>query len=374
MGTGFRKRPGNKAVPYLSHEFIIQNHGDIATCFCMVFIVGLMFQASSPLASAFIAPKHNVTEITNKASTLYTYGLKDLCLLVFYTLTAIIFHAIVQEYVLDKLQRKVRLSKTKLNKFNESGQLLAFYVFSAVWALIIFRDEGYFQTFDFFWVGYPHVGLTSWTKFFFIVQMSYWVHVFPELYFQKAKREEIPSKVVFATINFLICASIYVLNLTRIGMTLLFIDYSINALFHFSRLLYFMDKKNVSKTSFNIYNVSFVLARLSAIILSIFVFWFGLKTSSVESVRFEEGNFNTPLVRTLCLVAILALQAWMLWNFILFQCKKIRENAPAVPATKSAPKPKKVKSQKEESENEVDSNGKETRQNGDANNNKIKAN
>jgi translocating chain-associated membrane protein 1 len=44
-GGGFRKRPGNnKVVPYLSHEFVIQNHGDIVTCLCMVFVVGLMFQ------------------------------------------------------------------------------------------------------------------------------------------------------------------------------------------------------------------------------------------------------------------------------------------------------------------------------------------
>jgi translocating chain-associated membrane protein 1 len=43
-GGGFRKRPGNKVVPYFSHEFVIQNHGDIVTCMCMVFIVGLMFQ------------------------------------------------------------------------------------------------------------------------------------------------------------------------------------------------------------------------------------------------------------------------------------------------------------------------------------------
>lgn len=38
------KRPGSKAASYLSHEFIIQNHGDIATCICMIFVVGLMFQ------------------------------------------------------------------------------------------------------------------------------------------------------------------------------------------------------------------------------------------------------------------------------------------------------------------------------------------
>lgn len=109
MGTGIRgKRPGSgKSVPYLSHEFVIQNHADIVTCVCMVFVVGLMFQTSSPLASTFIAPKHNVTDLETPAaaqlasSVLYTYGLKDLCLIFFYTLSAIIFHAVIQEYILD---------------------------------------------------------------------------------------------------------------------------------------------------------------------------------------------------------------------------------------------------------------------------------
>ena len=33
-----------KSPPFLSQEFIIQNHGDIVSCMCMVVMVGLMFQ------------------------------------------------------------------------------------------------------------------------------------------------------------------------------------------------------------------------------------------------------------------------------------------------------------------------------------------
>jgi translocating chain-associated membrane protein 1 len=377
MGTGVRgKRPGaSKSVPYFSHEFIIQNHGDIATCICMVFVVGLMFQTSAPLASTFIAPKHNITDM-DQAKTpgaavpnlpiLYTYGLKDICLVFFYTITVIIAHAVIQEYILDKWMRKVKLSKTKASKFNESGQLVVFYILSAIWAGIIFRDDGYFQSLSFFWTGYPHIGLTFLTKFFFIIQMSYWLHLFPELYFQKVKREDIASKILFAVINFSICLAIYLLNLTRIGLTLLFIDYSISALFHVSRILYFSGKNNISKLCFNIYNVLFVLARLTAAILSIFVFWFGLATSSIENIKLEEKNFNTPLIRTLSLSTILLLQGWMLWNFILFQCKKIRENSKPSSTPKPVNKPltRKAKASKEElSDTEVDRDLKET--NGD---------
>jgi len=67
--------------------------------------------------------------------------------------------------------RKIRLSKTKANKFNESGQLLAFYAVSIIAAVLIFREENYFQTLNFFWNGYPHNGLTFFTKIFFVLQV-----------------------------------------------------------------------------------------------------------------------------------------------------------------------------------------------------------
>ncbi len=40
--------------------------------------------------------------------------------------------------------RKIRLSKTKANKFNESGQLLSFYTASIIASIYIFRDVSIF--------------------------------------------------------------------------------------------------------------------------------------------------------------------------------------------------------------------------------------
>lgn len=357
MGTGIRKRPGtnNKVTNYFSHEFIIQNHGDIATCFSMVFIVGLMFQITQPLAAPFITPSYNVTELS-QTPVYYTYGAKDICLVFFYSIIAIIFHAIIQEYALDKAIPKTRLSKTKERKFNESGQLLAFYATSVAWIGFIAKENGFALSVSDLWVGYPHVGLSFLTKFFFILQLSYWVHVLPELYFTKAKREQWASKITFAAVNFFVCATMYILNLTRIGSVLLFIDYTISGLFHVSRLFYILGKNKLSKSSFRIYNVLFVLARLAGIILTIFVFWFGLKASSIEQINFAEGNFNTPVVRLVCLTVTLALQAWMLWNFILFHCKKIRENKrPIVSSSKQNYRAKKAQQQQLRDESEVDS-------------------
>lgn len=50
-----------KQPPILSHEFVIQNHGDIASAVLMIFILGLMFPLTSDLASVFILPQYNET-------------------------------------------------------------------------------------------------------------------------------------------------------------------------------------------------------------------------------------------------------------------------------------------------------------------------
>ena len=65
---------------------------------------------------------------------------------------------------------------------------------------------------SFFWSGYPHNAITFMTKFYFIIQLSYWAHSFPEFYFQKVKRDELTSKILFASLNLFIAAAIYVLK------------------------------------------------------------------------------------------------------------------------------------------------------------------
>lgn len=122
------RKSSTKNPPVLSHEFIIQNHADIVSCIAMVFVVGLMvqvstcitqlfvilmvvcrlalmvslilFQATSPIASIFIALQHNVTE-PSPEGIFYSPGINDWANIFFYSLICIIIHAVIQEYILD---------------------------------------------------------------------------------------------------------------------------------------------------------------------------------------------------------------------------------------------------------------------------------
>ncbi|XP_040569271.1 translocating chain-associated membrane protein 1-like 1 [Lepeophtheirus salmonis] len=331
-----KKRGSTKNPPILSHEFMIQNHADIVACFAMIFVVGLMFQTSSPAASLFIAIQHNVTVPSNAAPHLpaspsgevimYTAGLKDACGIFFYLLISIVMHAILQEYVLDKMNRKLHLSRSKHAKFNESGQLVAFYLVSVVWAVdLIFRE--FPNSIHSIWEGYPHTNMSFSYKFFFLLQLSYWLHTFPDLYFHKVKNEDILSKVSTATIHILLIGAAYVFSFTRVALALLLLQYTVRFIFHAARLVNYSVKMNLSEPLFKVHDLCFVLARLGSITVAVLTFWYGLALSDDQVLDFSRGNFNTPLLRLCALVVICLRQAWLMWNFITLQLKLKREKA-----------------------------------------------
>lgn len=67
----------------------------------------------------------------------YHYGPKDLVTISFYIFITIILHAVVQEYILDKISKRLHLSKVKHSKFNESGQLVVFHLSSVIWCFYV---------------------------------------------------------------------------------------------------------------------------------------------------------------------------------------------------------------------------------------------
>jgi len=334
-----------KNPPVLSHEFVIQNHADIVACVAMVFVVGLMFQASSPAASVFIALHHNVTvplEIQPgvfQDVLQYTQGLKDIPAVFFYLLISVVIHAIIQEYLLDKVNKKLHLSKVKHVKFNESGQLLAFYLMSLVWAGDIILRENLFSVAA-LWEGYPlhHASMSFLFKFFFIIQISYWLHIFPELYFQKTKREDWAPRIQYACLYLAFIVGAYLTSFTRLALFLLFVQYLAEAVFHTCRILDYAEKTAVASKLFRLGDLLFVLARLSSVILAVLTFWFGLASLPMEQqvLDLATGNFNTGLVRLNCLLAVCLLQAWLMWNFIMFQVTRAREAGPASSSNASA--------------------------------------
>merc|ERR1719245_426983 len=269
--------------------------------------------------------------------TFYTAGLKDIPAVFFYLLISVVMHAIIQEYLLDKVNKKLHLSKVKYGKFNESGQLLAFYLVSLVWGGDLLLRENILNVAS-LWEGYPHNSMTFLFKFFFIIQISYWLHIFPELYFQKVKKEDMPPKIQYAVLYLAFIVASYVFRFTRLSLVLLVIHYLAEAVFHLCRLLAYAEKTSISSKLFKLGDLLFVLARLSSVILAVLTFWFGLSKVPAEQqvLDIPAGNFNTGLLRLNSLVAVCLLQAWLMWNWIMFQVKRMREAKPTASSSSSS--------------------------------------
>merc|ERR1712203_964356 len=81
-----------------------------------------------------------------------------------------------------------------------------------------------------------------------------------------------------------------------------------------------------SNKLFKLGDLLFVPARLSSVILAVLTFWFGLAKVPAEQqvVDTAEGNFNGAAEAELPGGSVL-LQAWTMWNWIMFQVKRMRE-------------------------------------------------
>ncbi|KAG7228161.1 hypothetical protein INR49_013445 [Caranx melampygus] len=293
---GFRKK--NKSPPVLSHEFVIQNHADMVSCLAMIILLGLMFEVTAKFAIMFITVQYNVTQVLDEKSepvNLYQYGPKDVATVFFYLLIAVILHALIQEYILDKMNRRLHLSKTKHSKFNESGQLAAFYLFSFIWGCSILTAEDFATNPTFLWEGYPHTHMVFQVKFFYICQIAYWLHALPELYFQKVRKEDIPRQLYYICLYVVHITGAYVLNLHRLGLVLLVPHYLVELLFHASRLFYFSDENK--QKGFTLWALLFVIARLLTLTLSVLTFGFGLPRTENQGFSLAEGNFNVLTIR-----------------------------------------------------------------------------
>ncbi|XP_054425453.1 translocating chain-associated membrane protein 2 [Pteronotus mesoamericanus] len=318
----FRRR--TKSYPLFSQEFVIHNHADIGFCLVLCVLIGLMFEVTAKTAFLFILPQYNVSVPTADSETVhYHYGPKDLVTILFYIFITIILHAVVQEYILDKISKRLHLSKVKHSKFNESGQLVVFHLSSVIWCFYVVVTEGYLTNPRSLWEDYPHVYLPFQVKFFYLCQLAYWLHALPELYFQKVRKEEIPRQLQYICLYLVHIAGAYLLNLSRLGLILLLLQYSTEFLFHMARLFYFADENN--EKLFNAWAAVFGVTRLFILTLAVLAIGFGLARMENQAFDPEKGNFNTLLSRLCVLLLVCAAQAWLMWRFIHSQLRHWRE-------------------------------------------------
>ncbi|KAM4834415.1 translocating chain-associated membrane protein 1-like 1 [Thomomys bottae] len=317
---GLRKKSA-KNPPMLSHEFILQNHADLVSCVGMFFVLGLMFEGTAEVSIVFLTLQHGVVvpaegdqALPEGTQTLYYYGVRDLATVFFYMLVAIVLHATLQEYVLDKISKRMQFTKARQNKCHESGQYGAFYLASCVWGACILVTEDCLSDPALLWRTPPHNLMTFQMKFFYISQLAYWFHGFPELYFQKVKKQELPGHLVYLGVHLFHIAGAYLLSLNHLGLLLLVLHYLVEFLSHLCALVYFSDEeyqKGVSP-----WTPVFILGRLLTLVVSVVTVGLHLAGSPGRSGDATGGNVNVLAAKIAVLSSSCSIQAYITWTLV----------------------------------------------------------
>uniref|UniRef100_A0A4W5LXE8 Translocation associated membrane protein 2 n=1 Tax=Hucho hucho TaxID=62062 RepID=A0A4W5LXE8_9TELE len=308
----------NKSYPFFSQEFLIQNHADIVFSLVIFILIGLMFEATAKTAILFIQPQYNISTLSPEGEvTLYQYGWQDCTTILFYFFITIILHAVVQEYVLDKVNRRLHLSKSKNTKFTESGQLCVFHLVSSGFYTPRGSSPALYRILE------QPLCLRFQVKFFYLTQLAYWLHALPELYFQKVRKEEIPRQLQYICLYLLHISAAYLLNLSPVGLVLLCLQYLSELGFHIARMFYFTDESH--QKMFDLWAVNFVFTRMVTLTFVFLALGFGLARAENQGLDWDMGNFNTVLIRMPVLLLVSLTQSWLLWKFIRFQLKRWRE-------------------------------------------------
>lgn len=198
----------------------------------------------------------------------------------------------------------MHLSKTKLQRFNDSFQLLVFYVMSFLWGLDVILREGYLGNMSALIANYPAHPMIFLHKLFFIIQMAYYLHLLPELYFQKVKKEDQQSKIVHAIVGFSFVSLAYFWGFQRAGIVALTLHYFGEFISHVFIMIEIFDREDKLTNLSGLQRVSFGITRFATMILAVTVLFFGLEDSE-HSLRGYVALF-----------AVSALQGHLVFKFI----------------------------------------------------------
>lgn len=106
----------------------------------------------------------------------------------------------------------MHLSKVRLNRFNSSGQMVFFSLMSFLWGLDVMLRDGFFNQLPLLWKDYPEHPMSFLLKLFYIIQLAYYLHMLPELYFQKVKAEDRAPKIMQSVLGLGMIGACYYLK------------------------------------------------------------------------------------------------------------------------------------------------------------------
>lgn len=173
------------------------------------------------------------------------------------------------------MSKRLHLPRFGQSTFNESGQLLFFYVLSSYWAIYALINERFLTSLDGLWTGYPHTTMPFWIKVFLIVQVCLifaWLHLvldqllapqFSRTLLPKSQKEpDFQPRLLLLTVFHrclwglfhevrLRVSHIFRSSFSKLTLILLILHYVTDSFFHFARIMKFYSYNSIATLGYD---------------------------------------------------------------------------------------------------------------------------
>ncbi|KZS97939.1 longevity assurance proteins LAG1/LAC1 [Sistotremastrum niveocremeum HHB9708] len=213
------------------------------------------------LAPALPNPFASVLFISHKIpgtpteKPLYQKGYNDIPFVLYYIIMWSFVRQVLVLYIFRPFAQWWGIPDGKLDRYGEQGYALLYFGFSGSWGLKIMSElpTWYYNT-KAFWIGYPHWEMIAELKWFYLLQMAYWMQQLLVLALRLEKpRKDYNELVIHHIVTlWLVCWS-YLVNLTYIGNAI-FVSMDIpDAFLAITKLLNYMQLENFKNVMFVIF-------------------------------------------------------------------------------------------------------------------------
>lgn len=308
------RKPGqsskpDKDPPIFSHEYLLRNQADLISSLCLIIMSGLLFKNTRNLASKFCVVQHNTTNLTDPdVQQLYSVGRADVCMTLFYSLMCIAIHAVENEYFWEKIARKLHLSKTRMQEFMDQGSTMPFLMAVVGGAFYVFIKEDILLDMQTMWNNTPALAMPMLLKFYWILVIAFVVHQYPEMYFMRVKKEDMPDKIIGYTSYLVPIAGAYLTGMVYPATVVLVLHCTTEVFRAMADVVDCTGKTEYSQPLYKIWSVSFVVVRNTIAAFSVLTFF-----------KLKSNPDITPLRLYSCSAVLflsLAMQLYLGWHFI----------------------------------------------------------
>lgn len=275
-----------------------------------IFVASAM---GSPAATKMVKLSYE----TSPGSNQYDKGWDDAYFVGFWVLAFTFLRAAVMKYVYTPFAKAYGAdTPAKQLRFAEQGWSFTYYAIS--WSLgmcIMYNSPHWFNPAE-YWIGYPHILISGWMKWYYLAQLGFWIQQYYVLHIEKRRKDHY-AMLSHHVITFALLLSSYCVNFTRIGNAVLCCMDFADILLPLAKILNYLNLRTICDIAFGLFAVGWLVTRH---ILFTIVIW----STAFDPQKYmdmlwepEKGKYFTPTTQKIYLGLFLLLDLIILFWFAM---------------------------------------------------------